>query len=242
MNITSKAVFFNDETIADGIVMFTGTGTTYTEEGVTLITPVIGLEADSLVYHSVDAQGNYVINVKNSSGEFLIELAEVENQEDWTNDRAGALKAVQQIERWKKKSSVGTELPDPATAEAGQVLGVVDDEYAFVNPPAPTNPKVYRALLSQSGENAPTAEVLENTIGDISFSYIAPGVYTAVSDDLYTLAKTFVSGNLFPNNAGSEIACSLGYVSPKNINIYILQEDGSCIDGAMFNIEILVYD
>ena len=50
----------------------------------------------------------------------------------------------------------------------------------FVNNTDPLNPiiedprpyKVYTALLSQSGTNAPTAIVLENTLGvDVSFTY-----------------------------------------------------------------------
>lgn len=54
--------------------------------------------------------------------------------------------------------------------------------------------KVYTALLSQSGTNAPTATVLENTLGvTISFSYVAAGVYAvSASSSVFTSNKTSV--------------------------------------------------
>lgn len=54
--------------------------------------------------------------------------------------------------------------------------------------------KVYRALLSQSGTSAPTAVVLENTLGGaITFSYISPGLYNVNSAALFTPLKTFTT-------------------------------------------------
>jgi hypothetical protein len=47
--------------------------------------------------------------------------------------------------------------------------------------------KVYTALLTQEGENAPVATVLENTLGTVSFSYNGVGDYTA------TLVGGFIS-------------------------------------------------
>lgn len=54
--------------------------------------------------------------------------------------------------------------------------------------------KVYTALLSQSGTSAPTAVVLENTLGGlITFTYSGVGNYTIDSvDELFTIDKTFV--------------------------------------------------
>ena len=51
--------------------------------------------------------------------------------------------------------------------------------------------KVYTALLTQSGTDAPTAIVLENTIGEISFTYENPGFYVCISDNLFILEKTW---------------------------------------------------
>lgn len=55
--------------------------------------------------------------------------------------------------------------------------------------------KVYTALLTQSGTTAPTAIVLENTLGGtVSFSYSAVGSYTAtVSGSVLTSGKTLTS-------------------------------------------------
>ena len=45
---------------------------------------------------------------------------------------------------------------------------------------AATEPKVYVALLSQTGTNAPVATVLKNTLGGVPvWSYVSAGVYRA---------------------------------------------------------------
>lgn len=54
----------------------------------------------------------------------------------------------------------------------------------------PQSYKVYTALLSQSGTDAPTAVILENTIGNIVWTYIGTGSYEATSVGLFTLNKT----------------------------------------------------
>lgn len=46
-----------------------------------------------------------------------------------------------------------------------------------ITPSAPPSYKVYTALLTQSGTNPPTAQVLENTIGDVNWSYGNTGEY-----------------------------------------------------------------
>ena len=45
--------------------------------------------------------------------------------------------------------------------------------------------KVYTALLSQLGTNAPVATVLENTLGDIVWSYEGVGVYRGALINLF---------------------------------------------------------
>jgi hypothetical protein len=52
--------------------------------------------------------------------------------------------------------------------------------------------KVYTALLTQVGELAPEAIVLENTIGNISFAYESVGVYAVNSSNLFIEDKTSV--------------------------------------------------
>ena len=53
--------------------------------------------------------------------------------------------------------------------------------------------KVYTALLTQSGTDAPVATVLENTLGgDIVWSRGGEGYYIATSSGLFTIDKTVV--------------------------------------------------
>ncbi|CAB4203823.1 hypothetical protein UFOVP1393_1 [uncultured Caudovirales phage] len=54
--------------------------------------------------------------------------------------------------------------------------------------------KSYIALISQTGTDAPTAIVLNNTLGDVTFAYFSTGVYKIESiNDLFTLDKTFLN-------------------------------------------------
>jgi hypothetical protein len=70
--------------------------------------------------------------------------------------------------------------------------------------------KVYTALLTQTGENAPTAVVLENTLGTISFSYIAEGRYDITSSALFTNNKTtIIFGNESNNANGLQLLISV---------------------------------
>jgi len=59
------------------------------------------------------------------------------------------------------------------------------------------NYKSYVALISQSGTAAPTAIVLENTLGEVTFNYISVGNYEVVTSGLFTGDKTFA---LIPNS------------------------------------------
>jgi hypothetical protein len=52
--------------------------------------------------------------------------------------------------------------------------------------------KVYTALLERTGATAPTATILENTLGTITFGYTGPGNYPILSSSLFTLNKTFI--------------------------------------------------
>lgn len=76
-----------------------------------------------------------------------------------------------------------------------------------IGPPGPTGPtgpqgpqgpaatpayKVYTALLTQIDTNAPIAIVLENTIGDIIWTYDDIGSYKGTLASAFTTNKTFV--------------------------------------------------
>jgi trimeric autotransporter adhesin len=55
-----------------------------------------------------------------------------------------------------------------------------------------TKPKKYVALLTQTGTSAPTAIVLENTLGSITFAYQTVGIYTVTATGLLTTSKTTI--------------------------------------------------
>ena len=64
------------------------------------------------------------------------------------------------------------------------------EEISYINTNAP---KVYKALLTQSGTSAPVATVLENTLGGtVVWSYSGPGQYTGTLAGAFTENKTFV--------------------------------------------------
>jgi hypothetical protein len=51
--------------------------------------------------------------------------------------------------------------------------------------------KVWKALITQTGTNAPTATVLENTTGEtFTFNYVGVGVYDIISSGIFNEDKT----------------------------------------------------
>jgi hypothetical protein len=67
----------------------------------------------------------------------------------------------------------------------------LDELIQSLAPPAPEPAyKVYTALLTQTGTNAPVATVLENTIGAITIMRSGTGEYRVKSSGLFTLNKT----------------------------------------------------
>lgn len=68
--------------------------------------------------------------------------------------------------------------------------------------PAQGNVKVYRALLTQTGTNAPVATVLENTLGGtVAWKRDDPGIYNGGLVEAFTLDKTVLS----PVNASASM-------------------------------------
>jgi hypothetical protein len=60
--------------------------------------------------------------------------------------------------------------------------------------------KVYTALLTQSGIDAPTAIVLENTIGDIVWTYDSVGVYFGQLTNAFIEDKTYLFAYILPTS------------------------------------------
>ena len=70
-----------------------------------------------------------------------------------------------------------------------------------------SNPKIYRALISQSGTNAPIATILENTLGVTpTWGYNDVGSYSICSTNAFPYNKTIKyaiiasNGNIFSNH------------------------------------------
>lgn len=95
--------------------------------------------------------------------------------------------------------------------------------------------KVYTALLTQEGVNAPTANVLENTIGDITFSRENVGLYHIISPALFIEDKTTI---LVINNFESSVTMLPTLMTNSDIQLYVVLQDD--VLGSTF-FEIKVY-
>jgi len=77
--------------------------------------------------------------------------------------------------------------------------------------------RIYKALISQTGTDAPTVSILENTLGPIVWSY------SAVGDYLGTLTGAFVNASKVAPSLGlnqlGEFDYSIGVANDNNIQI-----------------------
>lgn len=79
------------------------------------------------------------------------------------------------------------------TQHSALVTNIVDTIFNAGNGSGARPYKVYTALLTQSGTDAPVATVLENTLGGtVVWSYGGVGDYTATATGLFTSGKTMV--------------------------------------------------
>lgn len=80
--------------------------------------------------------------------------------------------------------------------------------------------KVYRALLTQSGTNAPVATVLENTLGgDPVWSYIDVGQYALTLTGVFVETKTI----MFINQDNAQVIRWLGNNSqPDSLLLFVV--------------------
>lgn len=117
------------------------------------------------------------------------------------------------------KVQIGNSVDDstPDTGEELQVLGEIKATGTVTASPATVSTElvtkgqldaaispslIYKALLTQSGTSAPTATVLENTLGGtVTFGYISTGVYTVNCTSCFASNKTFVLMNSGVNGA-----------------------------------------
>ena len=110
-------------------------------------------------------------------------------------------------------------------------------------PPTSTY-KVYTALLTQTGTNPPVATVLENTIGNIWFTYVSIGSYEIESDGLFIQDKTYFNGA--SSNYGSDsVTLNFNYQNDSFITLLTFDVGTQqSLDDALYlsPIEIRVYN
>lgn len=113
----------------------------------------------------------------------------------------------------------------------------------------PEGTKMYLALLTQSGTNAPVATVLVNTLGGtVVWGYVDVGVYSA------TLSGAFPSGKTCPFISGLEGAATAGGGSPLGsgtalvrvsdnaLNIFVNESSGTPVNDVLagYPIQVIV--
>jgi hypothetical protein len=103
--------------------------------------------------------------------------------------------------------------------------------------------KVYTALLTQTGTNAPTAIVLENTIGNIVWTRNGTGSYDGTLAGAFTESKTaaFIS---IPSNGNSLNFQQIWRNTSDVIRIQTYNGSGTGVDGRLAEspVEIRVYN
>lgn len=109
------------------------------------------------------------------------------------------------------------------------------------------HPKKYKALLTQTGTNVPTAVVLENSIGGtFTFARSAAGEYSVNNVGQFTVGKTVVNFGNEINDAVTNYA-NISVLSTVNDidNVYfnVFGDTSVAVDEALLNttIEIIVY-
>jgi hypothetical protein len=159
----------------------------------------------------------------------------------------------------KGKRQVTTVDPARTLIPLGLKDGRRDDEYlagaitvedfAAQIVPQPTY-KVYTALLSQTGINAPVATVLENTLGiNLTFSYLAVGVYTVNNPNGWDRTKLWYGTSGLGDSGGlnvnpGRVVISIEGLNPNMLIICYNNDYSSVIDQQLLEtpIEIRVYN
>ena len=103
--------------------------------------------------------------------------------------------------------------------------------------------KVYTALLTRTGATAPTAIVLENTLGTITFGYTTVGTYQINSADLFIADKTVVFTQQEPSGAFGRVLAA-GRTTSTEIVLSQTTSSGTSNDDWVtpVSIEIRVYN
>jgi hypothetical protein len=102
--------------------------------------------------------------------------------------------------------------------------------------------KVYTALLSQTGTNAPTATVLENTLGGaVVWTRTSTGDYRGTLSGAFTIDKTavFINGG----NTPDKFVRSLSNSNTNTVSVYTINSSGVYFDSELVKtvVEVRVY-
>ena len=99
----------------------------------------------------------------------------------------------------------GVTLTDPSEFETN--IKLIFPGYAGGGAGFPAGTKMYTALLSQSGTDAPVATVLQNTLGGtVVWTYFDFGVYQGTLSSAFPASKTHVLFNCPINGTGLQAA------------------------------------
>lgn len=138
------------------------------------------------------------------------------------------------------KTAVSSITPNNVGEQIKSTVDYIDQEIqANISTP---NYKIYRAILTQTGTNAPVATVLENTVGNIVWTRNSPGNYSA------TLVGTFLANKTYYHTFGTSNSFNRVYTNRLNddvMTIISISEDFTTyLDNELFNfpIEIIVYN
>jgi hypothetical protein len=101
-------------------------------------------------------------------------------------------------------------------------------------------PKVYNALLTQSGTSAPTATVLgTNTIGSIVWTRSSAGIYVGTLSSAFTSAKTWLMTGWSDESAGGNIVFKLKRTGNNTVEL-LTSQDGTNGSDVFTNLSIRI--
>jgi hypothetical protein len=105
---------------------------------------------------------------------------------------------------------------------------------------APQEPKykVYTALLTQSGTDAPVATVLENTLGNVVWSYNGVGDYSANLNGVFLENKTYPVSEVPDNGYTSQFIRT----DEDTVSLTITPSDDNISQSFPIKVEIRVYN
>ena len=198
-----------------------------------------------MALHNITASGNQlVIELIVTEGDYAPSLITLKNPSiKLTTDRIKFLDSgiYQTALRFTDINQIGGVAPTDLEDAADLISALIANFSGGGS--APTY-KVYTALLTQSGTNAPVATVLENTLGgDIVWTRLGVGTYQGELISAFEFGKTFV----IVSNASTNAALGIDLESDAPNLIYITQinllDNNSPADGlGVVPIKIEVYN